>query len=674
MVGIATATSPAAPAWAAGRIGFALPEGRLERLGLSVTGTVGSVDVARAGPALEPPGLAFTMEAAGDARAVVRGGFALRAVDPATGRVLAPALLYDVVVEVDRTAEHPVTLRVADPMVPGPLEVRDAALSFDAAKRALVMRMGDVVISRAWAEQLGRSELAGAWIGSVDLEIPAAGPDDVAAAPARTGASAPATPGLDVELAELYALTEIGRDVPYPDGSGGFSASTTSCNPGSVPVAWQLETVNGPLIETHPFIGLALYRLDANGVLEMIGKNWIKHGFFATNANDCQYGCTAAANSLGVGCADTYNVSHNGARLYLGPREEVNPHTGSWTACGSFFDATPVDCKRHYLGGGFSEVEHRLEAWDDDLGLPGARYFYEGVYYVEGDENIANNIGWKECLVSWIGFWSISDLISDPGWTQRDTDGALIATWGDQQVSAPAAADDGTLWFAVKVDSLGGGQWHYEYAVYNYTSDRGLYSFAVPTGSANVTSVDFHDVDHDSTTDWTVTTSPGLVTWSTDDWATDPSAPALGYQSLFNFRFDADAPPVASQVLGGLFKPGLGTGVSAGLLAPAAAATAALPPPAAASAFALLGVEPNPTHGRASISFSLDRDRDVRLSVVDVTGRTLRVLHEGRTSPGRSSAVWDGLDASGARAAAGVYFLRLQSHGASRTTKLTLLR
>ncbi|MGQ0721838.1 MAG: FlgD immunoglobulin-like domain containing protein, partial [Candidatus Eiseniibacteriota bacterium] len=452
-----------------------------------------------------------------------------------------------------------------------------------------------------------------------------------------------------------------------------LSAATTSCNPGSVPVRWQLETVNGPLIEEHPFIGLALYRLDVNGRLEMIGKNWIKHGFFATNANDCLYGCTAAPNSLGVGCADTYAVGHNGATLYLGPREEVNPHTGDWTACGSYFDGTPVDCKRNFMGVP-SEVDHRLEAWDEDLGLSGARYFYEGVYYVQGDENIDNNIGWKECTVTWANLWVFSDINSTPGWAQKDTDGALIATWGDQQAAVPAAADDGTLWFAVKVDSLGGGEWHYEYAVYNYTSNRGLFSFAVPTGTANVTNVGFHDVDHDSSTDWTPVIGPGLVTWSTDDWATDPAAPALGYQSLFNFRFDADAPPVVSDVLGGLFLPGIGTNVSASLLAPAAASTAVLPEAAGRSSFGLLGVEPNPARGGARVSFSLDRDRDVRLSVVDVSGRTLRVLREGAVPAGQASAVWDGLDANGARAAAGVYFFRLESDGASRTRKVTLLR
>jgi hypothetical protein len=665
----------AEPAGASGRIAFSLPEGRLERLGLSVTGTARTVAPATdLDPALEPPVFVFALdEGGGDLSRVARGGFALRAEDPATGRGLPPALLYDFAVEIDRAAEEPVTLRSVDPDLPVPIEVRNAALRYDEAKGALVMRWGDLVVSHAWAERLGRAELAGAWIGSVDIELPGVQPERADVSP-RDGGQIAATPGVDIELAELYSLTEIGRDVPYPNGSGGLSAATTSCNPGSVPVRWQLETVNGPLIEEHPFIGLALYRLDANGALEMIGKNWIKHGFFATNNNDCFYGCTAAANSLGVGCADTYAVGHNGATFYLGPREEVNPHTASWTACGSFFDGTPVDCKRNWLGGGFSEVEHRLEAWDDDLGLPGARYFYEGVYYVQGDQNIDNNIGWKECIVTWANLWVFSDINPVPGWTQKDTDGALIATWGDQQVAVPAAADDGTLWFAVKVDSLGGGQWHYEYAVYNYTSARGLFSFAVPTGTANITNVGFHDVDHDSSTDWTPLVTPGLVTWRTDDWVTDPAAPALGYQSLFNFRFDADAAPVASTVLGGLFAPGVGTSVSAGLLAPAAAATAALPGPAVTSAFALLGVEPNPMRGRATVSFSLDRDRVVRLSVVDVSGRTLRVLREGTARSGRGSATWDGLDANGSRAAAGVYFFRLESEGTTRTKKVALLR
>ncbi|MGQ0723443.1 MAG: hypothetical protein ACT4PE_17985, partial [Candidatus Eiseniibacteriota bacterium] len=199
---VAGLAAAAEPAGAAGRIAFSLPEGRLERLGLSVTGTARTVAVTPDLAALEPPLFVFALDGGGGTLSrVARGGFALRAEDPASGRGLAPALLYDFAVEIDRAAEDPVTLRASDPDLPVPIEVRNAALRYDEAKGALVMRWGDLVVSRAWAERLGRAELAGAWIGSVDIERAGAEAARSDVAP-RAGGDVAATPGLDVEIAE----------------------------------------------------------------------------------------------------------------------------------------------------------------------------------------------------------------------------------------------------------------------------------------------------------------------------------------------------------------------------------------------------------------------------------------------------------------------------------------
>ncbi|NNE44077.1 MAG: hypothetical protein HKN12_07695, partial [Gemmatimonadetes bacterium] len=246
--------------------------------------------------------------------------------------------------------------------------------------------------------------------------------------------------------------------------------------------------------------------------------------------------------------------------------------------------------------------------------------------------------------------------------------------WGDVRVQTAVAPDDGNVWAAVKVDSLGGGQWHYEYAVYNYTSDRGLQSFSVPTGAATITNVSFHDVDKDSLNDWTATVTPGLVTWETDDFATDPGANALVYGSMFNFRFDADAAPVASQIRAGIFKPGTGTEFFMNLTAPSSGAVSALVAAPDAPAFGLRAVEPNPFRQGTRVSFAAERARDARISVIDIAGREVRVLLDGRVPAGRSEATWDGLDTSGARAAAGIYFFRMESEGEGDTLKGILLR
>lgn len=375
-----------------------------------------------------------------------------------------------------------------------------------------------------------------------------------------------------------------------------------------------------------------------------------------------------------MGCSDTYSVSNNGSRFYLGPREEIDPHAVTWTACGSFFDGTPVDCNRSYFGNEPNQVNHRLEVYDEDLDVPGASFYYEGAYFVAGDAALANNIGWRACTTTWSGSsWQFQDIVQDPQFPLTPNPGPVVRIWGDQQNQIQVAADDGEVWLAVQVTDLGGGQWHYEYALYNRTSERGVYSFSVPTGGATVTNPGFRDIDKDPATDWTVTVAQGLVTWATDDWISNPDAPALTFQTMFNFRFDADQPPVPALARGRIFKPGVGSEFFVDTQAPAAGATDVLVRGDAGSGLSLRTVRPNPFSESTLLAFSLERERGVRLSVLDVGGRTVRVLLEGTAPGGRSLVRWDGRDASGARVAAGVYFFRLEAGSDVRTIKGTFL-
>ncbi|HMB69440.1 MAG TPA: FlgD immunoglobulin-like domain containing protein, partial [bacterium] len=533
---------------------------------------------------------------------------------------------------------------------------------------------GDLVISSGWAAALGRPALAGTLIGGFDLRLSASEPlDDPPAPPA----SALRGSVLDVELFELYGLGALGREGAWPNGEVGLAAATTSCNPGDVPVPWTFGSFN-QLIPDHPFIGLALFRESADGILEMIGTNWIKHGFFTVDGNDCILAPSdtcypGGGNTLGLGCADTYGINNNGSRVYLGPREEVHPLEAVWEPYGSFFDATPVDTLRNYWGSETSETAHRLVVQDADLADSNLVYKYEGVYYVKDDDDLSNNIGWEGVRIAWDPSMIRYIFTDDTPGNEMDNDGPVIATWGDQQAEHPVAADDGTVWLASQVTDLGGGQWHYEYAVYNRTSARGLRSFAVPTGFANVTNVGFHDPDADPLNDWTSSVAAGGITWETDEWAVDPAANSLDYQEMFNFRFDADAPPVASQAMAGIFRPGTGSSLLMPTQSPAFGSVSSPSVGATGGSFGL-AAEPNPFRGTTRVAFQLERERSVRVSVLDVTGRAVRTLHDGRAPAGRSVIAWDGRDAAGNRTAAGIYFFRLESETESRTLKGTLLR
>jgi hypothetical protein len=87
-----------------------------------------------------------------------------------------------------------------------------------------------------------------------------------------------------------------------------------------------------------------------------------------------------------------------------------------------------------------------------------------------------------------------------------------------------------------------------------------------------------------------------------------------------------------------------------------------------------LAVVANPFAGRAEIELGFAADGNTALDVYDVAGRHLRTIAAGPSSRGRSTAVWDGADARGARLPAGVYFFRLSQNGASVTKKGVLLR
>lgn len=89
--------------------------------------------------------------------------------------------------------------------------------------------------------------------------------------------------------------------------------------------------------------------------------------------------------------------------------------------------------------------------------------------------------------------------------------------------------------------------------------------------------------------------------------------------------------------------------------------------------FALGPVAPNPSTGPVSLGFSVARDSEIRVAVVDVQGREVAELASGRHRAGRYTLVWDGAGPHGA-AAAGVYFVRYQAGGLEFTRRLVFVR
>jgi hypothetical protein len=83
---------------------------------------------------------------------------------------------------------------------------------------------------------------------------------------------------------------------------------------------------------------------------------------------------------------------------------------------------------------------------------------------------------------------------------------------------------------------------------------------------------------------------------------------------------------------------------------------------------------PNPSRGATTFSLEVPRAASGTVDVHDVAGRLVRRLADGPLPAGTQSLRWDGRDETGAKAAAGVYYLRLAAGDLRGTEKLVMLR
>jgi len=79
---------------------------------------------------------------------------------------------------------------------------------------------------------------------------------------------------------------------------------------------------------------------------------------------------------------------------------------------------------------------------------------------------------------------------------------------------------------------------------------------------------------------------------------------------------------------------------------------------------------PNPFTEGTYISFELDKPGKSKVSVLDVNGRTIRVLSDDSQLSTLHSLYWDGTDDSGKPVASGVCFYRLECSGFSQMKRM----
>lgn len=429
-------------------------------------------------------------------------------------------------------------------------------VQYDAHSGSLLMG-GEVVISPLWSIEFDVPQASGAVVGSFFVAGAAEGGVAPAGLPSEgwddgiAGGCTP-SPGPDVIVGDLTGPANYAAN-------GAFEAlaiGTFSCNIGNVWLNWFANT------NQHPVIGGNLFKLkqvDGSWRFEQIGQSWLKHGFFALSDSLC-CPCEQPTDGthLGVGCADPYTAARNGTQSPLGPKWQVNASTG-------FFNYPPANPA--WSGSTARRLQVRIT--DLEPSSSSVRYFGSAMYITPDDAaagNKNNNESYRQVTVSGSGSaWTFGFT----GQTVRMQPGILAWQNTDPTVITETIdiVDDGRFIIAYQVTDLGNNRWHYEYAVYNQNSHRSGQTFSIPIpAGVTVTNIGFHDVEYLNGdgpgnvnydgTDWTAVVANGAITWSTQTFDQNQSANALRWGTLYNFRFDANTPPMRGTGTIGLFRPG----------------------------------------------------------------------------------------------------------------------
>ena len=364
--------------------------------------------------------------------------------------------------------------------------------NYDAAAKSLSITNGRLLVSKEFANALGRPLDAGAIVGKISVgaamqpieitHLDENGDVKSASLPALNQPGVGTVPGPDVIVGELIGLEQM--EPGAVNGQVGLALGTDACNKGTIDVDWFALPDN-----RHPFIPQNFYRMsggaDNTQTFEQIGQSWGKHAFTAASSNTCGFGCNGVGGQhLGSGCSDAYGAGLNGAQDLIGSRAWVNPFTGNFPS---------GDTSNDHSGHVHDVTSHRILVETSDL-VPaqnqGATYFAEAQYVTEheytwcqthpGECNMYNNVSYQQQSVSGgptnFNFNAI-------GATVREQPAIMAWTGATVVRVEPDPGNDGIFWVGYKVTGPNAGVWHYEYAVYNQNLDRAIQSFQLDSGA-----------------------------------------------------------------------------------------------------------------------------------------------------------------------------------------------
>jgi hypothetical protein len=480
-------------------------------------------------------------------------------------------------------------------------------------RQRLAVRTMDLRITPELAAHIGRPEVAGWAIADMELttQVVRQGDD-----PAPTGSYVPrwhgsAVPGVAgaVHEADLFMQTFSAQysrcnGCTGEGGSGQVVFTPSSTLRNNVNYGAAAPTVAGDPLGTssalytadipwyskfsgnfppygndqHPYLIWNLYRLNADGSIEQIGRSGVKHAFLTLNTTCIDD--PGDSHILGRGCSDVYSVGNNDSSNALGPRSEIVPASNLWGRCGSIYD---TNCDGIANTSGNGSYDQRLvvrESQFSGAAQAGATYLFESWYLARGDVNILNSMGTKRVTFTRSGsVWVV-------GGNDQYRLGPAIDRWVDPAQPGRGAATvmlrtpEGNVKVAGRATDLGGGRWRYDYAVMNLDfaraltqgsepnlrvlSNLGLSRFTVPVSTSTITELGFSDGDLDPSNDWTGSVVGRNVVFSA------PAGQALNWGTMFRFSFVANQGPAKGAFVLDVATPGTPQQLkSTGLVAPA---------------------------------------------------------------------------------------------------------
>ncbi len=501
---------------------------------------------------------------------------------------------------------------------------------YDPAAKSLAITGGRLLTSREFANALGRPSDASAVAGTISVGA-AMQPihiDQIVRGETKSMGMPPMQHEVDTAVPNLVPGPDVIvgniENVAQSGSAGtqvGLAIGTDSCNNGDQPVDWfALPNTD------HPVVPQNLYRMsggtDNTERFEQIGQSWMKHTFEALEDTVCgtcnTSGCQTGTH-LCPGCSDPYVSSLNGDQNSIGSRAWVNPFTGS-------FPSTANNHNGHAHDG----VSHRIRVEVSDLNTtqnPGATYFGEAGYISPheytwcqshpGECNMFNNYSYRQFSVgggpTFFNFSPVGSTVRmQPAIMAWAATGATVTQY------QPDPGNDGILFVGYKVTGPNNGVWHYEYAIYNENLDNGIRYFQIAVfEGVNITNVGFHAPPQEpgwandgtfmnqgySSTPWSFNQQVEFIGWSCETFAQNQNANAIRWGTLYNFRFDAQAPPqLRNAGVVGFFK-NAGTGIDVLIQAPMGGTptpTATISPTPTATATSTVSPTPTPTASATS--------------------------------------------------------------------------